>query len=101
MSKLEHIVVAIDGSENADHALDFAEDLAARYGAALTLLTVIPPTVVPSYGGPIYEPASHESMHAIYDDVLSTRRIRVQKNPKVPRVDTVRREGIVVEELLA
>ena len=97
---MERIVVAIDGSENADRALEFAADLAGRYGAALTLLTVIPPTVVPSYGGPIFEPPDTASMNAIYDDVLSTRKARVQ-NPKIPRVETVRREGIVVDELLA
>jgi len=97
---LERIVVAIDGSENADRALALAADLAARYGASLTLLTVIPPTIIPSYGGPVYEPPSLESVRPVYDDLLATRKARVA-NPRIPRVETVEREGVVVEELLA
>jgi len=97
---LKRIVVAIDGSQDADRALDLAADLAVRYGAALTLLTVVPPTVVPSYGGPIYEPPGQESMTAIYDEVLASRKKRVEPQ-RIPKVETVRREGIVVEELLA
>jgi nucleotide-binding universal stress UspA family protein len=97
---LERIVVAVDGSENADRALAFAADLAARYGASLTILTVIPPLIIPSYGGPVYEPPSPDSMRTIYDEILAIRKARVQ-SPQLPRVETVKREGIVVEELLA
>jgi len=97
---LERIVVAIDGSQDADRALDLAADLAVRYGASLTLLSVVPPTVVPSYGGPIYEPPGQDAMTALYDEVLSSRKKRAEAQ-RVPKVETVRREGIVVEELLA
>jgi nucleotide-binding universal stress UspA family protein len=100
MSPLARIVVSIDGSEDSDRALSLAKELAERFGAALTLLTVVPPTVVPSYGGPVFEPPNLESMEAIYDDVLATRKARVT-TPGIPKVETVRREGIVVEELLA
>lgn len=97
---LKRIVVAIDGSENADRALALAADLAARYGASLTLLTVIPPTVVPAYGGPVFEPPSPESMAAVYDDLLARAKAKVA-NPRIAKVETVRREGIVVEEIVA
>ena len=97
---LGRIVVAIDGSENADRALDMAADLASRYGASLTLLAVVPPLAAPYYGGPIPESSSQESLERIYDDVLSSRRARV-RSPRIPQVETVRREGVVVEELLA
>jgi len=97
---LGRIVVAIDGSDNADRALTMAADLAARYGAKLTLLTVIPPTVVPSYGGPVYEPPSPEALHSVYDRILAEAKARVE-NPRIPTVETVRREGIVVEEMVA
>lgn len=96
---LERIVAAIDGSENADHALALAADLAARYGAVLTLLTVVPTPVALTYGIPTYEPPSPESIHAIYDELLASRKARVQ-TPRIPRVETVKLGGNVVEELL-
>jgi len=97
---LNRIVVAIDGSENADRALTFAADLAGRYGAALTLVSVIPPTIVPSYGGPVFEPPTPVAMRPIYDEVLASRKARIH-DPRISKVDTVSLEGIVVEELVA
>jgi nucleotide-binding universal stress UspA family protein len=41
------ILVAIDGSDHADHALGFAIDLAHKYSAKLLLLTVVPPVFLP------------------------------------------------------
>jgi nucleotide-binding universal stress UspA family protein len=43
----QRITVAVDGSPYADHALNFAIDLAKRYSAALTVLAVAP--MVPLY----------------------------------------------------
>lgn len=97
---LERISVAIDGSEHADHALAMAADLAARYGAALTLLTVVPTPVALTYGVPVYEPPTPESIRPVYDELLASRQARVQ-SPRLPRVETVRLEGNVVDELLA
>lgn len=97
---LQRIVVAIDGSESADRALDLAADLAARYGAKLELVAVVPPVSVPMYGGPIYEPPSRESLEAVYDQCLTSRKSRAQ-NPRIREVVTVRLNGIIVEELVA
>jgi nucleotide-binding universal stress UspA family protein len=44
---IEKILVAIDGSDHSDHALDFALDLAQRYSAKILLLTVVPPVFLP------------------------------------------------------
>jgi nucleotide-binding universal stress UspA family protein len=41
--------VALDGSECAEHALDFALDLAHKYSAEIQLLSVVPPCFLPSY----------------------------------------------------
>ena len=38
---IKKILVAIDGSKLADQSLDFAIDLAKRYSAKITVLTVI------------------------------------------------------------
>ena len=39
----QRILVAIDGSEHASHALNSAVESAAKWGAELIILTVIPP----------------------------------------------------------
>ena len=43
---IKKIIVAIDGSDHSDHALDFALDLAKKYSAKLLLLTAVPPVFI-------------------------------------------------------
>ena len=43
---IKKILVALDGSEPADKALDFALDLAGKYSANITLLSVVQPIIV-------------------------------------------------------
>ncbi len=40
---LRNILVAVDGSENSDRALDFALGLSEKFGAAVTILNVYEP----------------------------------------------------------
>jgi nucleotide-binding universal stress UspA family protein len=44
---VKHILVAFDGSESATRAFDFGLDLAARFGAELTVLAVVRPPELP------------------------------------------------------
>ena len=44
---IKKILVAIDGSNHANHALDFALDVATKYSAKVLLLTVVPPVFLP------------------------------------------------------
>jgi nucleotide-binding universal stress UspA family protein len=37
---IRNVLVAVDGSENSDRALDFALDLAEKFGASVTILNV-------------------------------------------------------------
>ena len=63
------ILVAVDGSQNSDRALDFALDIAEKYGATLTLLNVSEP---PAIGAVPMEPTavSGESMVMFGKDLL-------------------------------
>ena len=45
---IRKILVAIDGSDCAKRALDFALDLAHKYSAEIQLITIIPPCFLPS-----------------------------------------------------
>jgi len=49
---IEKILIALDGSESADKALDFALDLADKYCADIVLLSVIQPVIVPMISYP-------------------------------------------------
>lgn len=66
---IQKILVAVDGSENSDRALDFALDIAEKYGAALMILNV---SETPSVGAvPLDSTAvSGESMVAFGRDLL-------------------------------
>jgi nucleotide-binding universal stress UspA family protein len=44
---INNILVAIDGSAQANRALDFAMDLAQKYSAEVMLLVVVPPVFLP------------------------------------------------------
>lgn len=44
---IKKILVALDGSEHANRALNFALDLAEKYSAKIVLLSVVQPAIVP------------------------------------------------------
>ena len=52
---IRNVLVAVDGSENSDRALDFGLDLAEKYGAAVTVLNV---SESPSMGAVPLEPTT-------------------------------------------
>ncbi len=52
---IENVLVAVDGSENSDRALDFALNLAEKYGASITVLNV---SETPAIGAVPLEPTT-------------------------------------------
>jgi nucleotide-binding universal stress UspA family protein len=58
-----HILVAIDGSAHARHALVEAIDLARASNATLTVMTVVPPTNPWALGGGYYVPVDLDGLH--------------------------------------
>jgi nucleotide-binding universal stress UspA family protein len=65
---IRNVLVAIDGSENSDRALDFSLDLAEKYGAAVRILNV---SESPAMGAVPLEPTtiSGESMVVFAKDL--------------------------------
>lgn len=101
------ILVAVDGSQNSDRALDFALDIAEKHGAALTVLNVSEP---PAIGAVPMEPTavSGESMVIFGKDLLKIHEEILRKavahakivKPEIS-VSTKLREGNPVLEIVS
>jgi nucleotide-binding universal stress UspA family protein len=66
---IRKVLVAVDGSENSERALDFALDLAEKFGASVTVLNV---SESPALGAVPMEPTSvsGESMVVFSKDLI-------------------------------
>jgi nucleotide-binding universal stress UspA family protein len=101
------ILVVVDGSENSDRALDFALDIAEKYGAALTVLNVSEP---PAMGAVPMEPTSvsGESMVMFGKDLLKIHEEILRKavahakivKPEIA-ISSILREGDPAREIVA
>ncbi len=75
---IKKILVALDGSEHADHALHFALDLAEKYSADMVLVSVIHPVYMPLDEEPGFTSTQHvqikqylDALNAYHKNVLS------------------------------
>ena len=101
------ILVAVDGSQNSDRALDFALDIAEKHGAALMVLNV---SETPAIGAVPMEPTavSGESMVMFGKDLLKIHEEILRKavahakivKPEIS-VSTKLREGNPVLEIVS
>jgi nucleotide-binding universal stress UspA family protein len=82
---IKSVLVAVDGSENSSRALDFALDLADKYGATLTILNV---SESPPMGVVPFEPVTVSGDRA------------KELNPKL-LISTKLREGDPALEIIA
>ncbi len=99
--------MAVDGSENSERALDFALDLAEKYGAAVTVLNVAESPVM---GAVPIEPTavSGESMvlfakdlRKFHEEILSKATSRASKAKPGISVSSKLREGDPALEIVA
>jgi nucleotide-binding universal stress UspA family protein len=104
---IRSVLVAVDGSENSERGLDFALDLADKYGASLTILNV---SESPAMGAVPLEPTtvSGDSMvlfakdlQRLHEEILNRAVERAKAvNPKVV-VSSKLREGDPALEIVS
>ncbi|HXW67161.1 MAG TPA: universal stress protein [Thermoplasmata archaeon] len=94
------LAVAVDGSANADAALDVAIDIAGQYHASLTVVGVAP--FVPVYMAPsepfvpaVVPPSELGRFRQIVEDA-----VKKAKGAGLGAVDGIAYEGVIVDELL-
>jgi nucleotide-binding universal stress UspA family protein len=81
---IKKILVAIDGSSQANRALDYALNLAQKYSAEVMLLAVVPPVFLPNPSLNVMESraiadASAE-LESCFSEVISTAEQRARKS---------------------
>lgn len=94
---LQHILIPIDFSENSKKALRYAIPLAEQFGASITLINIIEPTVFPSDFGfgqmsfPDVEQElvtkSRQELEAIVDGVSTKAKITTVVKTGIPFVE--------------
>jgi nucleotide-binding universal stress UspA family protein len=77
---MKRILLGYDGSDNANHALAFAADLAQRYGAELHLLAVARP---PEFGDEVETEAMIENGRRQCDKVLQLAKAKLASGTTV------------------
>lgn len=94
------ITVAIDGSANAETALDCAIDLARRYGSDLVVLSVAP--IVPVYISSTepFVPAGVPPSEIGHYQQIAEAAVQRAEAGGVTSVTGVSYEGVVVDEIL-
>jgi nucleotide-binding universal stress UspA family protein len=100
-SRFARILVAIDGSPNAQDALAVAIDLSARYSSELTILTVAPivPIYLPSTSPYTSAPVS-ESQVTRYRSLVDAA-VKQAQEAGLSAVTGVCHEGVIVDEVLS
>ena len=81
---MQRILVALDGSEHSDKALDLASDIAAKYGAELVLLHVMSDQ-------PLTNGERYLAETEYVDDLLSSLQAPVMDSGDVQRAERVLR----------
>lgn len=97
---LHRITVAIDGSPTAETALDYAIDLAHRYGSALVVVAVAP--IVPVYISstePFVASGMPPSEMGHYQQLVEAA-VKRAESAGVSSVTGIAYEGVVVDEIL-
>jgi nucleotide-binding universal stress UspA family protein len=98
MTELQRILVPTDFTETSDHALDWAIELAARLGAAVTVMHAYEIPVVGFPDGALIATADVASRIADASRTALDRTVEQHRGRGVP-IDSVLRQGVAWEEI--
>jgi nucleotide-binding universal stress UspA family protein len=104
MDLIEKILVAIDGSEHADKALDFALDLAEKYSATVTIINVFQVPMPGYLGEPFAYPLAladfTKEVKAVHEKILSKALKRAKELKPNLKISTMLKEGRPADEIV-
>lgn len=102
------VLVALDGSENSERALDFALDFADKYSAALTIINVTEssamasvPTGMSAYTGGSTMVAVAKDLRKFHEDLLEKTLQKAKVAKPNLTISTLLREGNPASEIIA
>ena len=103
---LKKILVALDGSEHANHALTYALDLAEKYSADMILVSVVHPMYIPlddetGFTSPQIMEQYLDSLNAYHKNVLSEGLTQAKKRIPTLKVSTKLMKGRPADEIIA
>lgn len=99
---IKSILVAIDGSEPSNMALEYAVGLAKMFSSSLTVLTVqepLTPTPPPTMPPAIVESYTREVM-VFYDSIIEKALNKVKESDRKIRVKTLIVKGVAWEKIV-
>lgn len=102
---IKKMLVALDGSEPANRALDFALDMANKYSSEVLLFTVIQPITIPYFiyeemPTPIEADSYSRRLEAYYKNILSEALEKVKKEKPTLKVSTKVEEGRPADKIV-
>ncbi len=101
---IKRILVAIDGSEHADKALDFALDLAEKYSATVTIINVFQVPAIAYLGEPSEYPISlidfTKEAKAAHEKILSKALKRAKELKPNLKISTTLKEGRPADKII-
>lgn len=95
-----NVLVAVDGSENSQRALDFALDFAEKYSAPLTVVNVSESSAVAAYTGDGMGSVARD-LRKIHEDILEKALSHAKSSHPAVNVFTSLREGDPASEIVA
>jgi len=101
---IKKVLVATDGSEHSGHAVDYARDIAAKWGAELVVLTVIPldyTTMFPTEGfTPMYHSKFQDDVEKAYKSRLDAAVNKIEEESPEQEVRARLEEGRPAEVIV-